>query len=264
MLANYHTHNVRCGHAYGTLEEYTVEAIKKGMDELGHSDHFPLPFDALNDGRMKYADLASYKEEFEQVKAKHGNEIKLFIGGEIEYLPDFNNYYERCLTTGGYDYFLLGQHFYTPNGWDYKNVYVDFKGANPPIMDYAKSCMEGMKTGYFAYLAHPDLFFLNDIKIDDNCKKAISYMVEEADKNNYILELNCGGAAGIKEFANTGTRPVYGKGYFWEEVAKTNIRCIIGSDAHEPGDVYTKTNEELKAYAKELGLNLIDHIDIKK
>jgi len=260
MKTNYHTHNVRCGHAGGTIEDYTIQAVKMGMDELGHSDHFPLPFDALNDGRMKYGQLLDYLEEFHRVKDLYGSEIKLYIGGEIEYLPDFNSYYERMLTKGGLDYFILGQHFYTSNGFDYKNVYCDFGGDNPPLMDYAKSCMEGMKTGYFKYLAHPDLIFLNDLKINDNTRRAVDYLINESVKGDYVLELNCGGARSNRTYKNTGKRHPYPVSYFWDEVAKTSIRCIIGSDAHDPMDVYCDTNLELADYAKALGLNLIDSL----
>ncbi len=265
MIANYHTHNVFCGHAEGTIEEYTVKAIERGLLELGHSDHFPFCFDVLNDGRMKYEDLHIYLDEVERMKGKYKDKIKVFTGGEIEYLSDFGKYYERLLNSKAVDYFILGQHFYSPDGFRYVNVYVDFKNDNPPVMDYAKSCMDGMKTGYFLYLAHPDLIFLNDLvkggKLSDECKRAISYMVEESVKNDYVLELNGGGYNCLEEFSD-GMRHPYPVRYFWEEVAKTNIRCIIGSDAHHPDAVYNKSHDELKEKALSMGLNLVERLDI--
>ena len=43
MLTNYHTHTFRCQHANGTVEDYVREAIAKGFDILGMSDHVPYP-----------------------------------------------------------------------------------------------------------------------------------------------------------------------------------------------------------------------------
>ena len=41
MLTNYHTHCNLCKHAGGTIEEYVLEAVDKGFDILGMSDHLP-------------------------------------------------------------------------------------------------------------------------------------------------------------------------------------------------------------------------------
>ena len=36
---NYHTHTFRCGHAYGTDEEFVLEAINQGFRFIGFADH---------------------------------------------------------------------------------------------------------------------------------------------------------------------------------------------------------------------------------
>ena len=44
MLANYHTHTVRCKHAVGSEREYIEAAIANGFKILGFSDHTPWPY----------------------------------------------------------------------------------------------------------------------------------------------------------------------------------------------------------------------------
>ena len=44
MIANYHTHTIRCNHAKGTEREYIEQAIKEGFKILGFSDHVPQPY----------------------------------------------------------------------------------------------------------------------------------------------------------------------------------------------------------------------------
>ena len=43
-MNNYHTHTYRCGHGYGSEEDMVKAAIDLNMQELGFSEHVPLPF----------------------------------------------------------------------------------------------------------------------------------------------------------------------------------------------------------------------------
>ena len=42
MKTNFHTHHKLCGHAGGTAEDYVLEAVEHGFEELGFSDHAPF------------------------------------------------------------------------------------------------------------------------------------------------------------------------------------------------------------------------------
>jgi histidinol-phosphatase (PHP family) len=117
------------------------------------------------------------------------------------------------------------------------------------VLLYAKSCMDGMRTGYFAYLAHPDLFTINQFPLDDNVKRAIAYMLDESVKHDYVLEWNANGLRRPEE--------CYPMDYFWREVAKTNIRVIIGADCHSVDALNDWAVAESERRVKELGLNRI-------
>lgn len=41
MKFDYHTHHNRCGHATGTVRDYVIAAIEKGLQVIGISDHTP-------------------------------------------------------------------------------------------------------------------------------------------------------------------------------------------------------------------------------
>ena len=53
MLANYHTHTARCGHAVGTDRAYVETAIARGLRTLGFSDHVPMPFSDGHESRFR-------------------------------------------------------------------------------------------------------------------------------------------------------------------------------------------------------------------
>ena len=44
MIANYHTHTVRCGHAEGSERDYVRRALEGGLKILGFSDHTPYDY----------------------------------------------------------------------------------------------------------------------------------------------------------------------------------------------------------------------------
>lgn len=254
MKTNYHTHNELCGHAGGTIEEYVKKAIELEFDVLGMSDHLPFPGDAFG-MRMKFEDLKTYADETKRLKKAYKNKLRIYLGGEAEYIPGYEKYYEQLLNKMGFDYLILGQHFYMNGMYYCANVYDDMK-TTKDVMTYAKSAMQGMATGYFAYLAHPDLFFVNDFKVDRQLKKAVDYLLNESTKRNYILEWN---ANGLRRLTTS-----YPNAYFWEEVAKTNIPVIIGADCHSVDNLYDWAMEISEKKAKEMGLHVIDHLEIKK
>ncbi len=113
MLANYHTHTFRCGHAVGEDRAYVERAIERGLKVLGFSDHVPMPFPDGHESRfrVRYADLDDYVQSVLSLRAAYRRDIDIRLGFEAEYYPDlFEGMLER-LRPYPVDYLLLGQHF---------------------------------------------------------------------------------------------------------------------------------------------------------
>ena len=83
MLKNYHSHTARCGHAWGTDDEFVQAAIDAGFGVLGFSEHSPWPFvdgyqeiDARQ--RIKMEELDNYLADMQTLKEKYADQsIKL-------------------------------------------------------------------------------------------------------------------------------------------------------------------------------------------
>ena len=71
---NFHTHNYRCEHAVGNVEDYVKVAIREGYTELGISDHAPMP-EYYENNRMKEEDFDGYLKEIEEAQEKYGNKL---------------------------------------------------------------------------------------------------------------------------------------------------------------------------------------------
>lgn len=253
MKTNYHTHTSRCLHAQGSEEDYVVSAIQSKVNVLGFSDHAPFP-DRDFGLRMSYDQLRPYIDTIDELSEKYSGDIVLVKGLEIEYLPEYSQYYEDLLTKEGLQYLLLGEHFFSTSS-DFFNIYN--ASSTDVYIDYAKAVASAMETGYFKMVAHPDLFLLNPFPWDKNCETACDIIINAAVKSNAILEFNANGfRRGIKEFPD-GTRYQYPHSSFWEKVQKSNIRVIIGSDCHNPTQIWDDTVDYAYEKLKEYGISPI-------
>ncbi|WP_317367659.1 histidinol-phosphatase [uncultured Tyzzerella sp.] len=257
MKTNYHTHTLRCKHAVGNAKDYVLSAINENLSILGFSDHSPYPDDRFG-LRMDFCELEDYIKEVEDLKMEFKNKIFIKSGLEIEYDPREKDYYEELLNKYNLDYLALGQHFYINNNNEAINTYS--LNDTKKYLEYGKTLVEAMKTGYFKFIAHPDVIFINDLPWDNNCDEFCNLIVKAAKENDFILEFNANGLRrGKKNFCD-GTRYSYPHKSFWYKVAKENIKVIINSDCHNPIQVWDEYMDKAYDMANKLGLNVINEI----
>ena len=163
LMANYHTHTWRCNHAVGTEEEYVQAAIQRGLKTLGFADHSPYCFtgDYYSGFRMKREQLPDYAAVIRGLRDQYRDKLDIHLGVEMEYYPAYFADTIAMLRDNGVEYLILGQHF--------PGNEIGEQPASTPTEDedrlsrYCHQVMEGMNTGLFTYLAHPDMFrFVGD------------------------------------------------------------------------------------------------------
>ncbi len=75
IKVDYHTHNSRCGHAQGTIEEYVKTAVSRGLTDIGVSDHSPVYWLDGNDPMpvqaMAKDELPIYVDEVLSLKERY-------------------------------------------------------------------------------------------------------------------------------------------------------------------------------------------------
>ena len=199
MLKNYHTHTWRCHHASGTEREYIEAAIARGFKVLGFSDHVPVPDfpNGYQSGFRMDADQAGeYVATLLKLKHAYAEDIDILIGYEAEYYPELFAEQLDFLRSFSFDYLLLGQH-------NIKNEYDSDRSLHTPTADcgllreYVDQVIEGLETGAFAYLAHPDLIpFVGD---DEDYAAEMSRLCVAAREMNIPLECNL---LGVRDHRN--------------------------------------------------------------
>lgn len=161
ITTDYHTHNQRCGHAQGRIEDYIRAAIAKGLTEIGISDHSPLYWMDGNDPipglAMAKDELDGYVEETLRLKAQYADQIAVRLGLECDYVETMEDFYRDVLAKYPFDYVIgsvhhvNGRNVYDTRMWDNREL-----RANPmPVYnEYYRLVVKSAQSGLFDILAH--------------------------------------------------------------------------------------------------------------
>lgn len=242
MLTNYHTHTTRCKHAQGNEDAYIEQAIREGFQVLGFSDHGPVPFPNgyVSGIRMDIREQAQYEQSIRRKAEQYRGRIEIRLGYEYEYFPKHLDLLTQVRQR--VDYLLLGNHL------ELDEPGFSFSGCRTPeeMSRYADCTIEGLQTGLFACLAHPDLYLYSYPVWDVSAQRVALRLCKAARRLMIPLEYNLYGLAKIQ----AGTP---GIGYpceeFWRVAVQEGCRIIIGCDAHKPvaidASVYKAAREKL-------------------
>ena len=157
MIANYHTHTPRCRHAEGSEREYVENALKRGLKIFGFSDHTPqwFPGTYYSTMRMFPEQLEDYCQTVRALQKEYAGRLEIPLGVEVENYPDIFGELMRHLRDAGIEYMLLGQHWI---GNEDGEPYSGRPTENVRQLErYCNQLIDGMYTGLFSYVAHPDL-----------------------------------------------------------------------------------------------------------
>lgn len=256
MKHNYHTHTTRCHHATGSDESYVLSAIKGGFTQLGFSDHSPWKYDTpfVSDIRMTLDEFESYHASILSLKEKYKDQIEIKIGLECEYFRKYMPWLNQFIEDKQLDYVILGNHYFET---DELHLYYGSNCHRDNMLeDYVRTCIEGMKTGVYAYLAHPDLY-CRAREWDALSEKAAHRICRAAKENDFILEYNL---AGLK-MSQAYHRDLYPHPKFWEIAGRLGCKAIVGVDAHSPHALEDVAMfEQAQKTLKELGCELVEEI----
>lgn len=149
-----------------TPEEMIVEAINRGFDSIGFSEHTFMYF-SDSTKQMKIENMDAYKAEILSLKEKYKGVIDVFCGLEFEYFSEVD--------ADGYDYLIGSLHYLYINDYprgfdrslevtvDYLNTYFD-GNAMKFAREYYKTISTLPTRGNFDIVGHFDLITKNNEK----------------------------------------------------------------------------------------------------
>ncbi len=228
---DYHMHTKRCGHATGEIEEYIAEAKRKGLQEIGFSDH--LPFVTHRDSRytMDMAELPEYHRDMEAARARH-KDLRIKIGIEADYMEGKAAEIGKLIAGYPYDFVIGSVHFMRGWAFDDPRERDRWKNAdiNATYRRYYELLQQSARTRLYDIMGHCDLVK----KFGHRSTENITGLVEETGRAfkecGVALEINTSGLRKpVKEiYPHLSILKIY---------RKHGVPIVFSSDAHAPQDV---------------------------
>jgi len=246
--ADYHVHTSLSGDAKGELLECVRVAATKKLEEIGISDHFAPP--KLRDKLsfpLNYRELPDYVKKVDEVKRKLKEPIKLKVGVEVDFVPDFASEIKEALKGLPFDYVIGSVHFI--DGWafdDPKYVLEYQKWDSVKLYDrYFMAVQACAESKIFDVVGHPDLIKKFGCKPRTDITDLYLATAKVFKKNDVCIEVN---TSGLRHPCNE----IYPAKQFLKICYDEGVQITFGSDAHAPEDV-GKDFDKALSLAKEVG-----------
>jgi histidinol-phosphatase (PHP family) len=246
MLFDYHTHTPLCGHATGQPREYVLAAQARGLDEIGFSDHNPMPTQ-FDEWRMAPDQLPLYLRMIEEVRQEFPD-YPIRLGLECDYIPGFEDHIRHLTQQADWDYLIGSVHYIAP-GWDVDNPIHMGKWSQHPVEEiwqmYFKAYTQMVASGLFDFLAHVDLVKKFGHRPPGDLGPYYYETVQALADHQLPIEVS---TAGLRKEVGE----IYPSKQFLEMAHKKGVRILINSDCHRPEEVGFAFDQAL-ALVKEVG-----------
>jgi histidinol-phosphatase (PHP family) len=247
---NFHTHTTRCHHAKGSDESYVLSAIQGGFTHLGFSDHTPWPYPDgfVSSTRMDVSELAGYVRSVNHLKAAYADQIEISLGLEVEHLPEYLGWLNEIREQYQVAFLIFANHYNTR----FEEIYYGKISSPNDVKEYARLTVQGIESGLYDCLGHPDLYLRAYPAFDDACRGAARDICQAARSMNLPLEYNLSGFYSVHRRDGGVGYPCFD---FWQIAAREGCSAIIGIDAHEPGRFLdTPLYDLARQYLRALGM----------
>ncbi len=266
-LMDYHSHNRRCGHATGEIEDYVKVAIEKNLKEIGISDHFPLgaildepQFKEIIKGvSMEVKEFPNYIKDIKYLKEKYKDKIKVLISTEVNFATP-----GRALTSqkkilepfmDDYDYLLGAIHDIK---WHESPVIIlDPREGSEALkkygiekinLEYINKLIKLVDTNFFDVIAHFDnnriLFRPDKPNYSQSIWQKLLDLLDKIKNKGMAIEINTSGTL-------KGIGSQFPDDKIIKEIIQRDIPLMLGSDAHRPkniGYMFEKFIEKAKKW----------------
>ncbi len=244
-LVDYHTHT-NFSDGKGTIDEMVHVAIKKGLFELGFSDHFC----AKNvNWAMADEDVQVYVNQVIEAQKKYQDKITIKLGLEMDYLPGKEKETARTIESIPLDYVIGSVHFIGDwnfdtdkslyGKWTNDELYFTYFGL---IQDLAKSKL-------FDVIGHLDIIKKFNVYPESDLTHLFENTIRIIAEAGCVVELNTGGLdRPCADF--TPSKNLLNLCF------KHNVKVTLSSDAHKPSQIARHYDTAIRLL-KEIGYDSI-------
>ena len=247
LPADYHSHTCLCRHATGKPTEYAAAARRVGLQEIGFTDHAPMPEDDFDDWRMPSKELDLYVAWVQEARQDHPD-LNIRLGLEVDYLPGLEPWIQDLTRRHPWDYLIGSVHYLFP-GWavDDPRQIREWEKRDPVQVWqlYVERLTAAAKSGLFDVIGHVDLPKKFGFRPPDDVVAFYRPFLLAARKAGVAIELN---TAGLRKEC----REIYPGRALLEAAHREGIPITFSSDAHAPEEMGAGFQEAV-ALARSVG-----------
>lgn len=257
---NYHCHNSFCD-GRAEAEAFVLSAIEKDFEILGFSSHAPIPIATV--WNMKEADFGNYFKRIAKLKKTYQDQIKIYTGLEVDYVPNLWNANVPLIKNADTDYLISSIHFLDgfENGdhWAIDGTEAYFENGfqlvfnNDPrkiVRRFTEIASQMIEANGFDIVGHLDKIYQHGhrfFNINDKWyRHEIHSLLSLAKEHDLIVEIN------TKSFKKLGF--FYPHQSFFKVMNDLKLKITINSDTHDPWLMDT-SYDVAKKLLQEAGFN---------
>ncbi|MER5812192.1 histidinol-phosphatase [Streptomyces sp. NPDC002033] len=248
-MIDLHTQHDRCGHATGSLRDYVLAAIDRGVHVLGLSDHAPMfaseEDQALPRVAMPKSEFPAYLAEALALKAEFEGRIEILVSAEADYLPGATEPYRRALSGLPLDYVIGSVHMFEGRDIFDTTRWESVAEGELPLVKarFFREVAASARSGIFHVMGHVDALKGNHPVLGAvPAPAATDEMLRAIRDCGVVMELNTSG--GTKKCGGWYPEPEV-----LERAHHFGVPITFGSDAHVPervADQYEEAVEVLR------------------
>ena len=242
---DYHMHTPLCHHARGEPLEFAAHAAKLGFQEIGFSDHSPMPRDGFDDWRMRLDDLDVYVQKVERAR-RELPQLTIRLALEVDFIPGHEEWIRDLSKRYPWDY-LIGSVHYVSDSWAIDNPNMISTWKDRDILEVWTSYFDRLtlaaESGLFEIIGHVDLCKRFCFYPQQDCGPLFARFLEAARKHGAAIELN---TAGLRK----DCKEIYPSPRILGMAADLRVPITFGSDAHAPQEVGINFSEAVELARK--------------
>ena len=136
--------------------------------------------------------LPEYISSLKLLQEQYSKQIDIQIGLETEYFPSFADYYNELAANKDIQWLVLGQHMYAHSPGVYSFNDTPEVRDQVEYIGLCEAMIEGMNTGLFRVVVHPDRAFrrMKSWNDDPRVAELARNLIDTAINTGTILEQN--------------------------------------------------------------------------
>ncbi len=253
---NYHTHS-NFSDGSEPPQTYINQSIALGMTDLGFSDHAPMPFE--NTFSIQPGQIEAYCLEINKLKVIHKDNLNIFLGLEIDFIPGLMDDFGSFINQHKLDYCIGSVHLIgngsEENLWftdgPKRETYDDglqiFYGGDirKAVKAFYHQTNQMIETQQFDVIGHFDKVKMHNQNryFTEDEKWYVDLVFETLDlikKKGIIVEVNTRG------MYKKRSESFFPSDFILRRMNELNISIIISSDAHQPQEIQLLFAEALE------------------